>query len=555
MKRNPGRWSLALTVLLLLVLILGPLAMIFARAAMPDGALDLGYALRTITQGDNLRAVLNSLVLAVCVVLLSSLIALPLAWLLARTDIGRHRWLDVVLMIPFMTPPYIASMGWILFMQKRGLFQQLFPFTGAWSQQFFSFFGLVLVMSLHIFPFMMTVMKNAIRNVPASLEESGAVFGAGVGARMRRILMPLLTGNYAVGCLLVFVKTLSEYGTPATLGRRIGFDVFTTYIHRYATTAPVDFSRAASLSAVLVGICMLAWLLQTRVTARHTYPLVGGKGARRKIVHLKKGYRALSWGYVALVLLVSIGVPYFATVATSLIRLRGYGLAAGNFTLQHYMDLFTANIKGTQALRNSMVLAVVSASLAAVLGTAVILLGRARSRRTARAVEGLALLPQMLPSIVLVIGMILFWNGIYRLVPLYNTPGIMVVAYVALFLPYSVQYVGSAYGQVGQSLAQAGRVLGGSPRYVLGRITLPLIAPGILSGWMMTFIIAFRELVTASLIAPPNFLVVSTYIMREFEQGSVSMGMAMAVLCVLISTGSLLIVNWLSAKGRPAQST
>ncbi len=554
MKRNPGYLPLALTVLLLLVLILGPLVMIFARAAMPEGTLDLGYALRTIAQGDNLRAVLNSLVLAVCVVLLSSLIELPLAWLLARTDIGRHRWLDVVLMIPFMTPPYIASMGWILFMQKRGLFQQLFPFTGAWSQQFFSFFGLVLVMSLHIFPFMMTVMKNAIRNVPASLEESGAVFGAGVGARLRRILMPLLTGNYAVGCLLVFVKTLSEYGTPATLGRRIGFDVFTTYIHRYSATAPVDFSRAASLSALLVGICMLAWLLQTQVTARHTYPLVGGKGARRKIVRLSTGQRTLSWGYVALVLLVSIGVPYFATVATSLIRLRGYGLAAGNFTFQHYIDLFTANIKGTQALRNSMVLAVVSASLAAVIGTAVVLLGRARSRRTARAVEGLALLPQMLPSIVLVIGMILFWNGIYRLVPLYNTPRIMVVAYVALFLPYSVQYVGSAYGQVGQSLAQAGRVLGGSPRYVLGRITLPLIAPGILSGWMMTFIIAFRELVTASLIAPPNFLVVSTYIMREFEQGSVSMGMAMAVLCVLISTGSLLIVNWLSAKGRPGKA-
>ena len=554
MKPNAGRWPLALTVLVLLVLILGPLVMIFARAVIPEGALDLGYALRTIAQEDNLRAVLNSLVLALCVVLLSSVIALPLAWLLARTDIGRHRWLDVVLMIPFMTPPYIASMGWILFMQKRGLFQQLFPFTGAWSQQFFSFFGLVLVMSLHIFPFMMTVMKNAIRNVPASVEESGAVFGAGAGVRMRRILMPLLTGNYAVGCLLVFVKTLSEYGTPATLGRRIGFDVFTTYIHRYATTAPVDFSRAASLSAVLVGICMLAWLLQTRVTARHTYPLVGGKGARRKIVRLNRSRRALSWGYVTLVLLVSIGVPYFSTLATSLIRLRGYGLAAGNFTFQHYIDLFTANIKGTQALRNSMVLAVVSASLAAILGTAVILLGRARSRRTARAVEGLALLPQMLPSIVLVIGMILFWNGIYQLFPLYNTPGIMVVAYVALFLPYTVQYVGSAYGQVGQGLAQAGRVLGGTPYYVLGRITLPLIAPGILSGWMMTFIIAFRELVTASLIAPPNFLVVSTYIMREFEQGSVSMGMAMAVLCVLISTGSLLIVNWLSAKGRPDQS-
>ena len=93
-----------------------------------------------------------------------------------------------------------------------------------------------------------------------------------------------------------------------------------------------------------------------------------------------------------------------------------------------------------------------------------------------------------------------------------------------------------------QSLS-AGRVFGGKPLYILRHITLPLISPGIATGWMMTFIIAFRELVTASLIAPPNTLVVSTYIMREFEQGSVSVGMAMAVLCVLFTTTALLALN------------
>ena len=81
--------------------------------------------------------------------------------------------------------------------------------------------------------------------------------------------------------------------------------------------------------------------------------------------------------------------------------------------------------------------------------------------------------------------------------------------------------------------------------YIMRRITIPLVLKGIVTGWMMTFIIAFRELVTASLIAPPNTLVVSTYIMREFEQGSVSTGMAMAVLCVLITTTSLIAINLL----------
>lgn len=123
-----------------------------------------------------------------------------------------------------------------------------------------------------------------------------------------------------------------------------------------------------------------------------------------------------------------------------------------------------------------------------------------------------------------------------------NDP-IMVLAYVVLFLPYTVQYVTSSFTQISDSLMAAGQVFGGSPAYILRRITLPLIRQGIATGWMMTFIIAFRELVTASLIAPPNTLVVSTFIVREFEQGSVSVGMAMAVLCVLFSTTALLILN------------
>lgn len=99
------------------------------------------------------------------------------------------------------------------------------------------------------------------------------------------------------------------------------------------------------------------------------------------------------------------------------------------------------------------------------------------------------------------------------------------------------------HSQIYNSLLMAGRTFGGSPWYVFRRITLPLIMKGVMTGWMMTFIITFRELVAASLISPPNTLTVSTYIVREFEQGSVSVGMAMAVICVLLTTTALLALN------------
>ena len=534
---------LIIIVAVLFVLIVCPLIMILVKAVIRDGRLDFSAAWQTLVESENAKMILNSLLLGLLVVIVSTIIAAPLAYLFSRTQFAKYRCFDIIFMIPFMTPPYIASMGWILFMQKRGLLQQLIPTAAGSENWFFTLGGMVLVMSLHVFPFMLTMLKNAMMNIPSGLEESGAVFGASFGARIRKIFLPLISGNYAIGALLVFVKTIAEYGTPATLGKRIGFYVFTTEIHRYATVAPIDFGKSAVLASVLVGICILMWFLQNYVTARRSYNLVSGKGSRLNLIKLNMPAKIISWVYIGIVLLLSIGVPYFSVISTSLIKLRGYGFQKGNFTFQHYIDLFTENEKGIHALLNSLILAVSAATICAILGTIIVIVVRKVRSKLGKVVEVMGLLPEMLPGIVLVIGIMLFWNQIYNIVPLYNTLGIMIVAYVALFLPYTIQYVTSSFTQISDSLESAAKVFGGNPLYIFRRVTLPLIMKGVLTGWMMTFIIAFRELVTASLIAPPNTLVVSTYIVREFEQGSVSVGMAMAVLCVLFTTTALLILN------------
>lgn len=528
---------------LLLFLVVCPLLSVFLKAVVLDGRLALSPAAAVLGAPENLRMIANSLLLGVLVVLTSTVIAAPLAYLFSRTDMARHRAFDILFLVPFMTPPYIASMGWILFMQKRGLLSQLVPGLPDGAPAFFTLGGLVLVMSLHVFPFLLTLLRNAMDNIPSSLEESAAVLGARFPLRCRRVLLPLLAGNYAIGALLVFVKTLSEYGTPYTLGRRIGFDVFTTDIHRYAAVAPISFGKAAVLASVLVTICLLLWMVQNAITRRKSYRLVGGRGVRLALTPLRGAARVLAWGYVALVLLLAIGIPYFSVIATSLIRLRGYGLAAGNFTLAHYAELFADNENAVSAMANSLFLGVTAATLCAILGTAVVLAVRRARGKTGRLLEAAGLLPEMLPGIVLVIGLMLFWNEIYDILPLYNTLGILVVTYTALFLPYTIQYVTSSFTQISGSLLDAGRVFGGSRFYIFRRITFPLLLKGIAAGWMMTFIISVRELVAPSLIAPPNTLVVSTYIMREFEQGSVSLGMCMAVLCVGLTTAALLVLH------------
>ncbi|WP_432642050.1 ABC transporter permease [Acidaminococcus sp.] len=542
--KNGWQWLPALCIVAVLILLIGaPLADVFVKAVIIDDRLDFSYALATLAEPGNGQMIANSLLLGLLVVLVSTVWAVSVAYVLSRTELARKRWLDILFLVPFMTPPYIASMGWILFMQKRGLFAQLFPAFPAGIPAFFSLGGLVLVMSLHIFPFLMILLKNAMLRIPPSLEEAGAVVGAGPGLRLREIFLPLLTGNYAIGALLVFVKTISEYGTPYTLGRRIGFDVFTTHIHRYAAIAPISFGKAAVLSSVLVGICLVLWLLQNLITWRHQYALVSGKGVRQAFKKLSPLEKIAAWGLLTGIFSLAVGVPYFSVLTTSLIKLRGYGLAAGNFTLQHYWELLGSSEEALEAIGNSFAVAGLAATLCALLGTVVVLLVRSLPLRPGKVLEGLSLLPEMLPGIVLVIGLMLFWNDVYDILPLYNTRAILVVAYTALFLPYTVQYVTSAFSQINSNLLAAGRVFGGSPSYIFRRITCPLLLRGIGAGWMMTFIISARELVAPSLIAPPDMLVISTFIMREFEQGSVSLGMCMAVLCILLTTGTLLVLR------------
>ena len=240
-----------------------------------------------------------------------------------------------------------------------------------------------------------------------------------------------------------------------------------------------DQAEAMSMSdkiAVLNGGTVEQYASPENIYSSPETQFVSGKGSRFTELKLRTPAKILGWAYIAVVLLLSVGIPYFSVISTSLIDLRSYGFRPGNFTFQHYIDLFTENEKGIRALGNSLILAVSAATICAVLGTLIVI----AVRKSAQS-----------------------WEKWWR----------------------------------------SSGFFGGSPGYIFRRVTLPLIMKGVFAGWTMTFIIAFRELVAASLIAPPTTLVVSTSIVREFEQGSVSVGMAMAVLCVLFTTTALLILN------------
>lgn len=546
--RFPASSSLMLLGNLLLAVLVGmPLLMVLLYSLFPDDVLDVLAPLKVLSDSSLFAYFWNSILLGGWVVFGSTLLALPMAFLSAKTAIGRHAWLDVILIIPFMTPPYIGSMGWILFMQRRGFAEQLLPAVEKLTPHFFSLFGMVAIMSLHLFPFLYLILRNALLRIGGTLEEAGSVHGGNSFYMLRRVVMPLLLGSYAMGALLIFVKTIAEFGTPATFGKQIGYYVLTSEIHRFTSSWPIDFSKATSLASVLLGACLVFWYIQNVISRRHQYQTLSGKGMRTRLISLKGWRGVIGWGYIATLLFFSIGIPYFSIIATSLQKLRGDGLAWNNVTFIHYIELLRPGSKGWQALINSLGLAALAATIAVFIGLFLVMLIGNMKRWPQRGLDMLSLLPNTVPGIVIVVGLILFWNAPWMPVPIYNTYAMVVLTYVVFYLPYSIQYIKASAGQIDGSLLQAGKVFGGNAFYIFRRIVLPLLIPGILAGWMMTFTISARELVASLMVLPPSMQVTATYIFSQFEQGEVSLGMAMAVVSVGFTTLVLVVMNHLGA--------
>lgn len=528
---------------------IAPLIAIVYYTFVHDGLFDVSQISRMFANGRLWHTLGNSLLLGVLVILGTTILALPMAFIRTKTTLQKYDWLDIVLTIPFMTPPYIGSMGWILFMQNNGFLQQLVPGTAWLSYAFFSLFGMVIVMSLHLFPFLYLMLKNTLLRINGSFLDAALIFGRSSLRNWLQVILPLLISSYVLGILLIFIKTLAEFGTPATFGSRIGFQVFTTEIHAYLSRWPVDIRMATSLSVFLLSVCLIIWYFQNLIGRKFTYSVLSGKTPAAREIKDKWYIKLGSWVYVGFVILFAIGIPYFSIIVTSLQKVRGDGLSAGNFTLASYQAVFTSGSAGLTAFLNSVVFSIFTAIITAIIGLFIALYIKKGETKKQQLLDFFSLMPNIIPGIVFVVGLIMFWNAPWLPVTIYNTKTMVVVTYCVLFLPYAVQYTKSSLSQLDQSIFQSAAIFGRNSWDVYRAIIIPLLMQGILAGMMMTFIISMRELVAGLLILPPSVETGATFIYSQFEQGNVGIGMAVAVITVAMTVVFMFLLNWLQKWG------
>ncbi|MCJ1669115.1 iron ABC transporter permease [Staphylococcus sp. NRL 19/737] len=534
-----NRFNQILAFIVLFILIIMPLCLILLKGFVPEGGQTFFDHLKQLGQSYHLKILLNSILLGISVVILCTLIALPLSYIMTKTTLARHQWLDLLIMVPFMTPPYIGSMGWMLTMQRNGLLEQISPIFTHITPYFFSFFGMVLIMSCHLTPFLYIILKNALMNIHQSQEEAAEIYGGTFFYRFKKIIAPLFVSGYSMGALLIFVKTIGEFGTPVTMGNRIGFRVLTSEIHHSASIWPIDFQRAALLSTLLLAVSMSVWAFQQWFQTKTNINSSAGKGRKIKI-HQQSKWNILCYVFVICELIITIVLPYASIFANAFMKKMSQGFHLNNFTIQHFSDVLSGN--GSIALFNSFLLATISATLASLIGLWVVLITE-RGNTLGRFIDFTSLLPNTVPGIIVVIGLILFWNNKYNVLPIYNTIAILAVAYTVLYIPYAVQNIKTVNQQISKNLIEAAEISGSKGWMLFKTIILPLLMPGILSGWILIFCISMRELVASLMLRPPNTDTSSTFIYRQFEQGDSAQGMAMALLSIGLTSIILMILE------------
>lgn len=533
------RVNQVLAVIVLFLLIILPLCLILFKGFVSSEDGTFGEHIQQLGQPYHLKILWNSVILGISVVILCTIIALPLSYIMTKTSLSKHQWLDFVIMIPFMTPPYIGSMGWMLTMQRNGLLEQLSPIFSRVTPYFFSFFGMVLIMSCHLTPFLYIILKNALMTIHQSQEEVAEIYGGTFFYRFRKIIAPLFASGYSMGALLIFVKTIGEFGTPVTMGNRIGFQVLTSEIHHSASIWPIDFQRAALLSTLLLAVSMTVWAFQQWFQSRNHLSSNAGKGHKVK-VHSRSKWNILCYVFIICEIIVTIVLPYASIFMNAFMKQLSSGFHLSNFTLQNFVNVLSGN--GGIALFNSIMLATISATLASLIGLWVVLITRRRNP-LGRVIDFSSLLPNAVPGIIVVIGLILFWNNKHNPLPVYNTIGILVVAYTVLYIPYAVQNIRIVDQRLSKNLIEAAQISGSKGWTLFRTITFPLLRPGIISGWILIFCISMRELVASLMLRPPNTDTSSTFIYRQFEQGESAQGMAMAIMSIGITSIILFILE------------
>jgi len=547
---------LGLAVAVLLVLVGYPLLWLLLGAfGLPQG-FGLEHFERAFTRPQNFAALLNTLELALGAGVLSILFGVPLAWATARSDMPWRGLVHALVALSYITPPYLTALAYIILLGPDAghfnrLLRALFGFQSG-PLNIFSMPGVIFVIGIHVFAFTYFLTYSALKSVDAALEESAQMLGARPWQTTLRINLPLVAPAITGGALLAAIDSMALFGPQAIIGTPAQIVFLPTRIYATIGGYPPRWGEASALSLLLVALTVAGLALQRGYLERRSYITVGGRGVRTSTAALG----AWRWPLLAFCLLLvcfSAAAPLGVLALTAVSHSWTEPLSLANLTLQHFYTALFQDQVSVRGILNSFKLATAAATLAVLIGAAVAYLDVRSNVRGRRLLDYLAILPLGLPGTVMAVGILLAFIRVP--LPIYGTIAILLVAYVARFLPLATRSANATFRQIDPSLEEAGRATGASWWHAVRRILLPLARPGLLVAFLLVFIPAFGELSATILLYTGGTETIAIAIYRLNDLGQLEVVSALAIFTIAVVLALMGLISWLSGSNRALAET
>lgn len=535
-KLNTTTIILGISVIFLLLLCLYPFLTLFGKISfpMPAGVFNPKYFLELFDNKTTMLAIKNTVIISLGTAVLSTIMALPLSWLLTRTNIPGAKKLRSWFCLPYAIPPYIGAIAWIyLGNPTTGL---LNIFFGKGFINVYTYGGLIWVMSCFFYTFVLLSLLAALDRMDPSLEEAARLSGAGPFRVFFQITVPIIMPALLSGVLLVVLAASASFGVPAMIGNPASIYLVTTRIYTFMKMGSLSGTyTAGALSIILLVLAIIVLWGNQRLMRKGHFKTVGGKTSRPSLIDLGPWKVPLLFAMAVSFLVIFI-MPVGGILVTALSKVQGT-FALENFGFQNFHKIFFETDETPRALWNSTKLAFWAATIAVVFGMILSYIVQKTKIKGRGVVEILASLPYATPGTVLAFAFILtFSSGVLGFrIPLYNTIFLIGMAYVAKYLNFSLRTCGDGFGQIDDVLAEAARVSGASWLMTMRTIWFPLMKPALVASWFLVFMPCFSELTMTILLSGPGLETLGTLIFQLQEYADASGG-GSAVLALITIT-------------------
>jgi len=514
------------------------------------GSFTLEKYLQSYTDPSFAGIILNTVIFTVGSAIVCTALGLFLAYLNTRTNIPFKFMFRVLSIIPMMIPHILFCVSWVLLLNPSNglinlLLREAFNLEAA-PFNIYTMQGMILVEALLDLPIAYLILAPAMSAFDVSLEESSKVCGASNLRTLLKVTLPVLRPAILAAFILVIVRSLASFAVPSVIGMPGRIYVLASHIYRIiATGFAADYGQAAAVGmSALSASIVLIYVYRYLTSESEKYVTVTSRGYRPSVIDLK-GAKLPLFVVVGVISFILIVVPVLVLFYASLLP---YSMVPGAkafslMSLKNWSQVLKDPVSLT-SLKNSVFLGIVGATLGVTLSIFVsYVIVKVRSAASG-VLESLSFLSFSFPGIVIGVGFMWFFVR----TPLYATIWALLIGYIATYLPYGIRPLTSAFIQIHGHLEESSRVCGGGTFYTMRRIVIPLLVPGIVSGWILMATMFVRELTLSVVLSRPGTEVLAVQILRFAEDGLWGKLSALGILMILISTTLVVIASVIGAK-------